>query len=128
MPLTWRPSAAGKLFTPTIDWALTLVDDRFVMQFGGKKLVGSVLSLEGLSAKPGIFWSTVSVPSGNGKVLPLDGIANAAAQELVSAVASAVKSIRHQQHVAHLLKNFATSNQPLVTWARIARDAWGAQL
>ena len=63
MSLTWRPSAAGKLFTSTMDWALTMVGDRFVMQLGGKKLVGPVLSLEGLSAKPRIFWSTVSVPN-----------------------------------------------------------------
>ena len=128
MPLTWRPTAAGKLFTPTMDWDLTLVGDWFVMQFAGKKLVGPVPSLEGLEAKPGIFWSSVSVPSGNGKVLHIDGISNATAQELVSAVASAVKSIRHQQQAVHLLKDFRTSIQPLVKWARIARDAWGAQL
>ena len=128
MPQTWRPTAPGKLFTKTVDWTLSLDNDKFELLVQGRKLSGGAKLLGNLDVAPGAFWATVKVPGANGQVLVLDGIPNADAQKLKETVAATIGVIRHREQVAKFIRDFDKSVQPVVDWALTARQACTSHL
>jgi DNA helicase-4 len=128
VPQTWGPTSPGKLFTGAKNWSFTLNGHEFVLQLVGKKVKGSVLGLEGLSAAPGIIWATLTFPMHGGQKLALDGIPSTEAREMVAAVAAAREETKRYLRVTQLLQNFDKSVQPVLQWARGARSACLTQL
>lgn len=59
---TWRPTAAGKAFTPTPDWRLSLVGAKYEGSIAGRPIGGSVLDIAETRVTPGAFWATVVIP------------------------------------------------------------------
>jgi DNA helicase-4 len=95
-----------------------------VLRAGSTEYKGSVLALEKLRIEQGTIWSTVTIPLREGLELALDGIPNSSAQEMVSAVAAAAKTVR----VGQLLRNFGELIAPIAAWSVKARDACLAQI
>ncbi|MFC3530903.1 UvrD-helicase domain-containing protein [Vogesella facilis] len=128
IPRIWQPTPAGKLFTSAIDWVFTLEGEGFSLQAGDIKREGSVISLESLEVRPGLFWATIKMPLVELPSLLLDGIPNVAAKEMAQAVAGAIKALRHRQRVAEQLKEFGQSVQLVSRWAGKTRAACKVQL
>jgi len=114
MPVTWRPTLLGKLFTSARSWSLSLDGGRFVLNVGGKQHSGTVLLLEKLTIQTGTFWSTVCIEGANSQSMALDGISNRSARRMLDAVTPAVK---HQRHVAELIGQFGQAVEQVKAWA-----------
>ncbi len=128
MAQTCGPTSLGKFFTKAKNWALTLNGPEFVLQFGEKTAKGSVLSLDGLSAAPGVVWATLTLSLRGGQKFYLDGIPNSEAQKIVLSVAAASGDAQRRVRAAQLIRDFDRSIQPVVQWAQKARSACTAQL
>lgn len=128
MPQTWKPTAFGKLFTTTIDWALTLDKHQFMLYAGNAKLGGNALELENLHLERGTFWSTIKLSLPNHQMLTLDGIPNSSAIEMLAAIETTVKKIRYRQRIEQLIRDFKNSVQPILQWADKARALCKVQL
>lgn len=124
MSRIWGPSASGKLFTRSTDWKLALTDERFSVRSGAIYAEGSVACLETLRVEPGHFWSAIALPIPDGRSLSLDGIPNAAAAEMATAIAKTVRRVR----IAQLIANFGHAIKPTLQWVQKVRAACKAQL
>lgn len=128
MTRTWKPSAPGKLFTHALDWALELDGDNFRLTVRGKTFSGSVDQIEGLVAKAGVFWATLSIPGANGQLLALDGLPNAEARQLNRVLVETIDAKRTREQIASLIRDFDRQIQPVLGWVRLAVDACKRQL
>lgn len=124
MSRTWGPSAAGKLFTRSTDWILALTDERFSVRSGAIYAEGRLACLETLRVEPGHFWSAIAIPIPDGRPLSLDGIPNAAAAEMATVIAQAVRRVR----ITQLIANFNQAIKPTLQWVQKARAACKAQI
>lgn len=125
---TWEPSSAGRLFTSTPKWRLSLIGDHFNLTFKETSLSGSVLDFVAVAVKPGIIWATLSLTRNIGTPLHLDGIPNGAANEMQQEIQAASERIRYRIRVAEMLRNFKTSISPVLTWASQSVQAAKMQL
>ena len=129
MKKTWGPTSAGKLFTSTPDWLLTLDGDKFQLQVSGRSPIGgSVLSAIGLEVSPGVMWSSVSFPLGKDVTITLDGIPNDDADWMIKCFQDAIDEVTRLQKVRKLLKTLNTSLQAAVQWADSAKQRCKDQL
>lgn len=129
MAYSWGPSGAGKLFTTTPQWSLTLDGDSFTLNIAGLKSVNAnLLESEYIEIKPGVVWSSVQFPYGPGKVINLDGIPNDEATWMLSALSNARVEFKRKAKVQKFLKNLKTSMQPAVQWAADATKSCKSQL
>jgi len=128
MPQIWKPSAVGKLFTSSPDWSLSLDRVQFALRAQDSALSGSVVLLERVIFKPGIFWTTLQIARPNQQPLQLDGIANGEARRLQEAVRAALETKRYQDKVAELIQQFDQQTGQFVGWANSTIGACKAQL
>lgn len=129
MANSWGPTRAGKLFTTTPDWSLTLHDDRFSLNVAGlKSIAANILTSENIEIKPGVVWSSVEAPFGPGKVIRLDGIPNEDATWMQSTLLAARVEFKRKAQVQMLLSDLTTSLQPAVQWAADAAKSSKSQL
>ena len=85
MAYSWGPSGAGKLFTTTAQWSLTLDGDSFTLNIDGlKSVTANLLKSKEIEVKHGVVWSSVQFPYGRGKVINLAGIPNDEATWMLS--------------------------------------------
>lgn len=128
MPQTWGPTAPGKLFTSTKPWSLALDQQQFALEVDGRRHSGSVLLLDRMVISPGAFWAAVRVESANGQAMVLDGIPNDDAKQMQEAVAGSIAVVKHQQHIADLIRQFEPEVQRVKAWVERAKEACGQQL
>lgn len=128
MRKSWGPTTAGKLFTGSPAWQLKIEDEKFVLTVEGRTRNGSVLTLAGVTVKPGALWATLQFSGVVGKPFSLDGIPNGDAQALGTAIASAIDRVRYRERVQELLRDFKSKVAPIVTWSSQVIDATKAQL
>lgn len=128
MPQTWGPTAPGKLFTSTKPWSLALDQQQFALEVDGRRHSGSVLLLDRMVISPGAFWAAVRVESANGQAMVLDGIPNDDAKQMQEAVAASIAVVKHQQHIADLIRQFEPEVQRVKAWVERAKEACGQQL
>jgi DNA helicase IV len=129
MAYSWGPTEAGKLFTTTPQWSLTLDSDCFTLHITGlKSITASVLKSEEIEIRPGVVWSSVQFPYGPGKVINLDGIPNDEATWMLSVLSDARVEFKRKAQVQQFLKNLTTSLQPAVQWAADATKSCKSQL
>lgn len=128
MTHSWKPSALGKLFDQALDWKLELDGESFRLTVRGKTFNGSVDQLEGLALKPGIFWTSVSIPGTRRQYLKLGGIPNAQARQLKHALTEAIDAKRKREQIAAQIRDFDQQIPPVMNWVRSALDACKHQL
>lgn len=123
--MSWGATTLGRLTTSSRPWSLTIADGQFVLTVDQKRHSGSVISLEKLSIHPGIFWTTVRIIGAAGQAMELDGIPNGSARRMHQAISSAIK---HQRHIAELLRGFLPAASRVQEWAKSASEACRTQL
>lgn len=128
MTKSWGPTGAGKLFTSTPDWRLTLDGEQFILKVQGRPMSGSVLLLEGVTVAPGTIWATLHFSNGKGERRSLDGIPNSEAKELGHAIATAIERIKYRERVAERLRDFQKAIAPVLAWAALTVQATKLQL
>ncbi len=120
MKRSWVPTSAGLLFTGTKAWKLELDGVTFTLDFSAGTVSGKVTRLKKFDVVPGTFWSEVHVVVDSvqrGKEIRLDGVPNQEAQELHSAISSAIEQARQEARVKNLLKDFGSVIAPALAWA-----------
>jgi len=120
----WGPTAPGKFFTRTADWSFGLSGDIYHLRVDATTLQGNVVELEQFRVLSGMFWATLAISLPGRAAISLDGLPNADATELVSAVEQAVRKAR----LEGLLRNFTQALRPVLNWASGVRAACKAQL
>ncbi len=120
----WGATKLGRLFTSSRPWSLKLDNDQFVLSVNGKRFSGNVLQLEQLSIRTGLFWAAVRIVGAAGQAMELDGIPNGTARRMHQAITSA---IRHQRHIAELLRGFLPAVHRVQEWATSATEACRSQ-
>lgn len=128
MVQSWGSTGPGKLFTGGSAWRLTLEDEQFSLEVGGKSQTGSVLLLETVKIEPGNFWAALHFPGRYGKRLSLDGIPNDEAESLRRTISSSIEQIRHRERIQALLKDFNKDTAPALAWAKQADQDVNDQL
>ena len=114
---TWSPSSAGKAFTSTPDWRLTLNGTRYEGHIAGHPIAGSVMDIQGARIVPGTIWATVILPLSSGTQARLDGLPNAEARGLQGRLSAAVQAETNRRaavSAGHLLKK---ARPKLLLWA-----------
>ena len=117
MKRIWVATPAGRLFTASPHWSLALQDGQFELTVRGKTLAGDIAQLENCRVAPGAFWSAFHFTGANGKVLKLDGMPNAKARQLKSAIDASLLGIRFDRLVL-----------PVEKWVHLTTNACDAQL
>lgn len=128
MPTTWGPTRAGRAWTGTPDWQLSLEGESLTLTVGDRSRTDNVLMSEALAVVRGLIWSTVKLERSGSAPLVLNGIPNDAADAMMKALAAARGRYRHHQHVQALLADFDSNLEPVVAWVDAAQQACRTQL
>lgn len=129
MKSTWGPTSAGRLFTSTPDWSLTLDEDKYLLRVSGRSPSnGNVLDLSGLQITPGTVWASVSFLLTKDEAITLDGIPNDDAHGMIECFQEAIDEVKRLQKIRKLLNTLNSSLQAAVQWADTATQKCKEQL
>lgn len=115
---TWAPTPAGKAFTSTPDWRLSLKGSKYEGHVAGRPIAGSVFDIKDTSVQPGAFWATVVIPLSATTQAKLDGLPNADARGLQRALRAAVEAETRRRAAISARQLLARAKPKLLTWAK----------
>jgi DNA helicase-4 len=127
---TWGPTEAGKAFTTTPPWRLTVAGSRFELVSEMTTRTGSVLELKGLKVSTGIIWASIEFPwpwpwRVDGRIA-VDGISNLDALYLSNTVTKAIAD--EERRAAALAIRVKDALPELLAWSTAALAACEKQL
>jgi DNA helicase-4 len=125
---TWRSTPLGQRLASAPDWSLSIDGDQFILTIAGVTNSGSVLQLEALALKAGLFWSRFTLNREGAPPFHLGGIPNAAAREMHEAVKTAVAGAHRREHIARLLGSFPCEVDRVKDWVRQTRQAFSEEI
>lgn len=115
---TWAPTAAGKAFTSTPDWQLSLKGSKYEGHVAGRPIAGSVFDIRDTSFQPGAFWATVVIPLSATTQARLDGLPNADARGLQHALRAAVDAETRRRAAISAGQLLSRAKPKLLAWAK----------
>lgn len=119
---TWVPTAAGKAFTSTPDWRLSLRGSKYEGHVAGRPMAGPVLDIRDTSIIPGAFWATVIIPISAGTQARVDGLPNADAKVLQRTLQRAVEAENKRLAEASAGQMLSKVRPTLLSWAKGTLD------
>lgn len=116
MKRSWGSTDWGKVFTRTEEWRLRLEGDKITIEVAEKTYNAHILGAKAISAKPGIFWASVSFIPKGASPIKLDGIPNSNAEEMLATLRASLTEYENAIAKKQRIQKFEKFLTPVIEW------------